>query len=602
MKTWLFVGLLAFAGVFLTAFAEESGKDVKPEYAWDSHHHEGSAINGGSKYVYGYITVPRKLLNQLTAGGNETDDDPFGGDSEEQTKPDSKTMLRVPANNLPQCLPRGRIWLDISKLFLENGVNIKKPEWALYSELSGDEGQLYFCTTWGNADLISCIFTALRAGGPRSIHTCATLVSVENQGLNNTEWTMEALTKAKPTVHARFGTQSRSGERSTISICSDNPTTDGQLEMDSVIGENNRLLDCRMSFSYRLAGQHTAHINLDTAFTGIIGTPFIIEHGNAGDSDRHYLLVVETRLIGNVRQRHDVYHILDRMDKIEGRYAMRDGKKEAPQNHQPEGKIETHLHRCPSNLLAQFESNYSELASEQQLSPPKRVKSPPTPPANQLPAFPPNDLVYDITPHLKAMGYELGKQEWIYHNATHHHLIIHATKNTRLAALSNLEDQTRSSKMLRLTAKIIRVSRPELNSPLWTTKEIIQRKPEILATYAATSRSGETAHSGQEHTRSTKDPETGKVSIKTDYTFEVETTLGENNQMIDVRLQLQHQPNNKPPHHIKLLTALTLQDGKPTIIELGQPNSRKHTHLLLLNSDIITPDGSFYRDRFKPVE
>jgi len=53
---------------------------------------------------------------------------------------------------------------------------------------------------------------------------------------------------------------------------------------------------------------------------------------------------------------------------------------------------------------------------------------------------------------------------------------------------------------------------------------------------------------------------------------------------------------------IKIDSAVTLEDGKTMIIELGHPNSSDKTIVMLLRADLITPTGHFLRDYIQPLD
>ena len=166
-----------------------------------------------------------------------------------------------------------------------------------------------------------------------------------------------------------------------------------------------------------------------------------------------------------------------------------------------------------------------------------------------------------------------------------------------------LELFNRFPRMCRVNASLVEVKVQGVPAPDWTMDLVAQNQVKHLAKYSTTSRSGEKAIFGKETERITfQDSKTGKDVISSKYEFETESTIGENNKKIDFLFALHSQPLGTDKISIAVESGLTIPDGKPVIIDLGHPNSSTLTHLLILDADIITTDGSFYRDRLKPVE
>lgn len=247
--------------------AEEKGPvetKEKPEYAWSDY---GEQLAGGP-FVYGSIPVPRDLIRKCLPDDNE--EDPFSASPPAKPQ-DYRTKLKkfapvIPRKNVPPCIPSMSHYRDVSLLMLEIGVAIKNKQWAIFCEDYRGDTFIYFCTTLMNADIIEQICVH-RRGGPRSVMQLVTLVSIENQKLNNTAWTVEKLTKLSPKIHARYGNLCRSGEKSSA-ILTYSEKSKFDCEIEPVVGENSRLLDCRLALSASLPGP-IVDIRQETAVTAL---------------------------------------------------------------------------------------------------------------------------------------------------------------------------------------------------------------------------------------------------------------------------------------------------------------------------------------------
>jgi len=568
--------------------------ETKPETAWEQ---ETEIITGGSTYAFGWISVPQDFLQKLQAGSYEDpDDDPFGDGGTSQKKTFSNILQRFPANQLPLCLPKGLIYSDVSKHLNQLGLDIKAPQWALLSRAPNGEPKLYFCTTWMNADLINSICMCLHSSGPRSISLRTNVVSVENQGLQNIAWTSEKLDSLHPTTHTSYGLIGRSGEKASLTLKSESPAAYGISEYETTIGENNSFFDCRLNLHFKLPGKTGVKINHETAITGEIGTPLIIDCGTHGIDQRNYLLLIHSNIKFHDSHPFEYYKILKRLDKIEGIYALRTGQ---PIN-QPPLQLETLRYSVDTTFLDQLRGAIIDDGSNKIIIP-MVMKDVPISFKHQK-----NDRIFDITALFKLIGagsIANNKQERIFYNESQHHLIIHGSPTTQEYVLDIYSAIRPDIRMVRTNARIVSVDIQDLETPTWTIEEIEKRHPKQLAMYSITGRSGEKSTSGEiMKKRPAKNKKPAKEEPHHHYKFEIESSIGDRNGVIDTRIIIIAPPLGDQKTTIQLNTSLTLSDGHTTIIELGHPSSSTRTHLLILNADLIRPNGTFYRNRLKPIK
>jgi|GEM_PF-6520390 len=585
---------LILPALFILMASILPAEETKPETAWDE---DTEIITGGSTYAYGWITVPQDFLHRLQAGSDENPDaDPFGGGGTSQKKTFPNIQQRFPANQLPLCLPKGLIYYDASKILNQNGLNIKAPQWAFYTSKLNGHSKLYFCTTWMNSDIINALFMAIHCPGPRSIALRTNVVSIENQGLENIAWTSDKLDSLHPTTHTSYGLSGRSGEKASLMLKSESPAAYGISEYETTIGENNRFFDCRLHFHFKLTGKTGVKINHNTAITGEIGTPFIIDCGTHGIDQRNYLLVIHSTFKSHDSHPFEYYEILKRLDKIEGIYALR---KDQPIN-KTQAKLETLRYQVDATFLDQLRFA-SDNDGSAKVTIPALIKDIPIAFNHQK-----NDRIFDITALLKLIGtgiIEHNKQQRIFYNESQHQLIIHGSPDTQESVLGLYSAIRSNIRMVRTNARIVSVDIKDLETPTWSIEEIEKRQPKQLAKYSVTGRSGEKSTSGKiMKKRILKNKKTGKEETQHHYKFEIESTIGDRNAIIDTRIIINSPPLGAQKTTIELNTALTLFDGTPTILELGHPTSRTRTHLLILNADLIRPNGTFYRNLLKPIK
>jgi len=599
MKALGYGVILGLVSAFNGHLGADENTAEKPEYAWEYDAKRGD-IYGGSKYVYGSIDLPDNFLRNLYGPSDtEEKDDPFsstGKNSSHSYSLDKAAPLAKPSDT-PRCLPPNRSYRDPSVLLAAQGVNIEKPGWVFYSQSATGTDQLHFCANWTHADVISCICCALHASEPRNALLCMTLVSIPNPGLKNIAWTAEKILQASPVIHARLGNISRSGEQCISTFISPDGKISNTAKYTITLGDDDQTFNCRLNFSSPLPPNNNLNIHQNTEFAGRFGTPFTIDCGSAGKDSRNYFLLVDVqRQPAQAHSHyHDLYRIIQKLDKIDGIHTI---AKEAKQPHKKNAlhsiKFITQSYQSPSSLL---ETLHQLPPIHATLKPPLRV------PANQHPKlFATTDKVFDLTPQLKRLNVKLNKEEWVYHNSTHDYVIIHATAYAHTSILSMLKQLTTSPKLARINAQLISVDVKGMEKPRWSYEKIKKRQPIHISTHSTTSRSGVATQSGSLKKQKIIDLKTNESAPIKRIIFETESTINLDKSIIDCRLNLDIPSSQKLPYSIHLSTAATVKDGKSTFIELGHPSNEGRTHLLILNADIITPDGSFYRDRFTPIK
>ena len=147
------------------------------------------------------------------------DDDPFGGGEDEKIRHQPDKGRVVPKSKLPRCLPARPMYRDVADILRKQGIRIGENQWALASEDFEGNLHLYYCLDLTNADIVESIL--LMSGydsGPVTLRHRITLVSVPSQGLANVAWTPERLKASSPMIHARYGSVTRSGERTIVTL------------------------------------------------------------------------------------------------------------------------------------------------------------------------------------------------------------------------------------------------------------------------------------------------------------------------------------------------------------------------------------------------
>jgi hypothetical protein len=580
---------LIASALLLAGFSYLHAEEPQPKTTWGN---DSETITKGSRYVFGLIISPPNFFNEMSGASEDSNDDPFSPSPKQTTTKVMDIYPIVKTQNLPLCLPSHPSYRDVSKLLSNNGIIIKAPEWALLSTGLAGYRKLYFCTTSANTDLLKQAFSYVCAGGPRhSLMMRTTVVSLENQGMDSKAWTINNLNQEKPHIHARFASLTRSGERSSIILKSNASKTQGEAEYELTLGENKLFYDARISIQCQLPGNIPIHLSQLTAYTGQVETPFIIDCGTHGEDRRNYFLIMDTNLVIQPYS-YIGRAILKRLDQIDGIYAMRKStdKKTTINTQAP---LETKVYRCEANAF-----HHLKWANDRNPLPPIQLKD-----IKESPHSKASDQIFDITPALRHYELKLDDKEWIHINTSQNKIIVYGTPHTQESVVSTISRISPNILVLRVNARIISVKNKGRENSSWTMDQIEKSNPELLTMYSSTGRSGEKSISGKlMHTYTTKDNKTNKEVTHNEYEFETESTIGESNQTIDLRLAIHSKPLGKQQITTKVVTAITLNDGKPTIIELGHPNSATHTHLLIINPDIITIDGTFYRDRFKPIK
>jgi len=353
------------------------------------------------------------------------------------------------------------------------------------------------------------------------------------------------------------------------------------MNTKSLWGENNKHYDTRFELHFKLPGTPALEINQVSAITAAIGTPFVLDCGTLTSDQRRYLLVINSKLEHSKNHDYSDYKILRRLDKIDGIYAIQKGKHAEAGSPPPS---QTQTYSCVKNFLELLRNQLSNQGTATQR--PQPISK--------------NNHIFDLTPQFKQLGFFFRKNEWIHIDTDLNHLIIHAPENTHESILSVYSSLLPSIRMVRVSAHIVSVDIDGMETPTWSLNEMESRHLETIRTFSLTGRSGEKATGGKLISDGTKTDQDSNTKPTPDiYEFEIETTIGEGNTTIDCRLCLESDLNKDLK--LRMNTALTLTDGKPNIIELGNPVGGKRTHLLVIQTDVIRPDGSFYRDTLKPI-
>ncbi|MBK1854304.1 hypothetical protein JO972_05015 [Verrucomicrobiaceae bacterium 5K15] len=589
----------------------EEKKDAKAETAWQEYD-----LDNTNGFYFGIIELAPDFVSQLLPSPKEaTADDPFGGENDKDTirvRPGQGVLGPiVDMARLPQCVPQHPGYRDISKLVHELGIRVSEHQWVLHSGGMSGDNRLYYCLDPGNADILESIcFAVHHCCGPFNFIHRSVLVSVPDQGLDNQAWTMERLLQLDYTVHARHGNVCRSGERALIEFRKKAPEPTSYLVLEPTLGESAIIADVRIEYAQAWTGEHKSSVMQNTAFTTSVGKPLILDCGIQGQDRRNFLLITETSelkgLLNHSEHRINRIHI----SKIEGAYAMRGNM--TPKGHKATPKpFETKAFRCDSDFLVKLRTalNHNDLGQDSPFGAGPNTKGPQKIPApirikNYKPTqhLGPDDTVFDITPQCHLLGLTKRQGESIYFNSSNSRLIITGSLTTQADMVSIIKGFSSTARMVRITARIVEVNAGGLKPTQWSLEKIALSHPQTQAMYASTARSGERATSGQEMAANVYKNKEGKEVTSRDYEFEVEPTISESSQKVDLGFAIHSQALGDEKTSIILETAITIPDGKPTIVELGHPNSASRTHLLILHADVITPDGSYYRDRFKALK
>jgi len=596
---------LAAFGLFLSSLpsitAEET-KAAKPETAWE----EFDSDNVSNGFYFGIINLPPDFISQVIPFDGEDNNDAL------RARPGPEVLgPLVNMARLPPCVPQHPGYRDISKLVHTLGVSVPENHWILHSGGMSGDNRLYYCLNLGNADLLEVIFrNGNNCCGPFNFNHRSVLVSVPDQGTPNQAWTMERLAQLNYTVHARHGNVCRSGERAQLDFRHKTPEPASYLVFEPTLGEDATLADVRIDYAQTWTGSNKAAVFQNTAFTSFVKKPFILDCGLRGKDQRNYLLINEISEFKGLfdHSKHHVKRI--RVPKIEGAYAMRNNSAEMNKKPTPR-PFTTKVYQCDADFLAKLRITLDQSSNNPDDpfgADPKALDPPKIPAPIRINNYTVTkhlgsaDTVFNITPQCHILGLANRKDETIYYNASNSRLIITGHLTTQSDVVSMIKSFTTTARMVRGTARIVEVDTGGLKFTQWNLEKIAKSQPQTQAMYAATARSGERATNGQEMAVITYKNKEGKEITSRDYEFELEPTISESSQQIDLGFAIHSQALGDEKISINVETAMTIPDGKPTIIELGHPNSATRTHLLILNADVITPDGSFYRDRFKPVE
>lgn len=556
-----------------------------------------------SNYVFGYIHIPPDYNEWLVREANISDD-PF---ADAKAKPLTRTHKEkldalapwVPPKQLPRCLPLGQGYRNFAPLIRKYGAPIKDPEWALFSGGPDGDFKLYFCTSWANADIIEQIFMPLIGDGPRSMAMQTTLVSIPrptpvNNQPNRQAWTYQHLNSLNPTVHARYGIIARSGERADLQLAT--PSGSADIEYELTIGNDPQLYECRLSTNLPLnrplaADKKGPQVLQQTAFTGRIGTPFVIDCGTLGNPSRQHLLVIHSRLLKRAKPDYH-FHLIKRLDQIKGIYAM-DNNPADQTTRRPTRPQPLKTYRAPHDLLEQL---HRELDRQNlDTSPPLRLHSLPS-----TIKAPPGEQIFNITPQLSRLQFHFGNGERIYFNANRKHLLIQGPPEQTESHIWRLQKLCHSPPLVQLGIQILSVDHKANDHPDWNLETIKASNPTLLKSYASIVISGYKTSFGDIIAQSPGNPEKGEPDELIP-SCEIEPVIGASMRDIDLRFHLETPPLGKKLTTMYVNTAVTASDGKPTIIELGHPACGTRSYLLVLHTNIVTTDGSYHRNRFKPV-
>lgn len=564
------------------------------------------------KYVYGYALAPPDIIEQLSYSSTVSPDDPFGGGGQSAPVQSLYQLCpMVPTNQVPQCLPKGPTYQNLKSIYLESGVNIKTPEWIILSHDLDGRSMIHFCTTPSNADIIASISCALHCRmGPRTCVSRADLVSIPTSDFPSTQLPNQAmsfheLAKLDLEAHARIGLHMRSGEKSTTSIS--NHLTHAEITFETTIGEANTYYDSQLEFKCQLSKQ--INIYQKVTFTGLFDAPFALDCGTHGAPARRFFLIIRKTIASPGKpiqeKAHDYrsYKILKQLNTIEGQYAFNQTTPKDNTTITNQSSFTTRFYKTSPHFLLKLryhaESSTDDPFEEAdeafyQATPERVAELPPS-----IASFT-KDQIYDISPRFKELGIVLQEGEWVYFNQTQNRLISHGSIQLPYQVCELARQISQSPRQVKVRASIISVNQTLHTSPEWSSATIQKANPNAIVSYATVARSGECAKTGKQPTNTSQSPKETEESSEL-YEFEFEPTIAEDNQTVDCRIHLQSQELTPGKLTITLNTAITAKDGEPTIIELGHPSSDTRTILLVLHTDIITPDGSYYRDRFKPI-
>ncbi|MBK1831456.1 hypothetical protein JIN77_12010 [Verrucomicrobiaceae bacterium R5-34] len=607
-------------GTVLMLSSASNAQMSKIEMAWERSEPEKPVTSG---YYYGIIDLPPDFLSQiLNEKETSPSSDPFGGGSEDTESALINLSFLAPhvlETSLPKCLPKNHAFRDATKLLAKLGIKVDGKQWALLSSGIAGDNRLYYCLSLTNADIIESIVMNLQHRIPSNFRYHSTLVSVPDQGLINQPWTLTRLKKLSPKVHARHGIVSRSGEPALVKF-SKNPRFPrwnkpyhfhSRIQIDATLNENFQFADVRMGY-HHTTPSGSPLITFKSPLTAKLDHVHVIDCGIHGESGRNFLLIHRTEEFKGLfeQQNHTINRI--HIDEISGDYVLatqskkRKEEKVIPDQGKPK-HLKTKFYRCRTDFTQQLIGILTSPTSDNNPFEKKDLAQ-----RDQFPSrihafkkgkyLKASDVVIDLTNHSSTLGLNPQKGESIYYNKTQSVLVVNGILPLQADAVSMLDHITQTPQMVRVNARIVTVDIAAIESPKWNIKTIQTRTPTTLTMFAATSRNGERARSGREMKRVTKTNTKGKETTLQNYEFEFTPTISEYAKTLHIQFEINSRPLRIDQLSIDLNTAITIPDGKPAIIELGHPNSATRTHLLILHADVITPDGSFYRDRFKPLK
>ncbi|WP_178934003.1 hypothetical protein [Oceaniferula marina] len=539
------------------------------------------------KYVFGYISTPLNLLNMLQKDEEESsEDDPFAAQEPETKLKPRKTLSEfaplLDPSSIPLCLPQQARYRDLSKAVSQYGLYIKNPEWILLSTGPNADHRIYFCSTSHNADIIDQIFMVMCVGMPKSFITHVDLVSLKMTNHAPPIKTWKNLQELNPIPRMHLGAVTISGERSRLHLKS--PRHSGSLDFELTIGENNLYYDGQIHFTCQIPDTDI-FIQQQTAYTGQLDTPFIIDCGTYGNENETFLLIIHQQDITPPHSDAGI-KILKRMDKIEGIYAKR-----------PTNKTETEQ----KNIIRHYHANSSLLDFLNEYT---EVKAQPLIRTQQQngKAYPPDQHVFDITPCLRAIGYSFKAQQWVHYNKSTQKIIIYSPDYQGHEIMTIIDDLLPQIVMVNMKITFYEISNNPDTNPIWKLDQIKDNNALLLKSYATVTRSGEKSIFGEYTSKPLALPnKAAQKELRYKPCCEIETTISDYKQVLNMRVHLEIPPLGSNKTTTKLNSNFVMTDGVPTIVELGHPDSGKRTIVLVLQADVISPDGSLYRDRLKPL-
>jgi len=545
-----------------------------------------------ARYIFGISRVPTDFKENI----------------DDASEPDNDLMPPVLIKNLPQRLIPHLSYLNLAPYLKVNGLTLEAHEWILLSSPYNKESSIYYFLSQTNADLLEQIIRpGCRAGN--IVQHQLTLVSTPSLGFSNNAHTMAWLKQQNHQTHARFTISNIRGQNSALQLRSKKLRSSGEIECQSTSGSHGYDYECRLYFDWKLKGKKPIQITQLLTLTANEQESVLIDCGMHGQDKRNYFIVFKieaTTLLPSSFSK--IEHTP--LDKIDAIYTMPPSN---PQRVQPstQPKVSTRSYRSSIHFLSHLKQTlyHHQDHPADIFSIASAELTPPAPPLKlkqlkDTPYYSSTDQVFNLTPQFDQLGLRRFKNEWLYFNSTTSNIIVHGGEKTHDRATKIIDSITPTPLMIRTTASIVAVDNLEHSNQRWDLKKIENQSPQILASHSTLGLSGNRSSCGKiTPNRKTLNPKTNKMETRYDSEFEAESTITDDHQNLystinlstgkigDIQLQVRFRDRT-----------FILKDGTPTIIELGHPSSGTRTHLLILNADIITPNGTFHRDRFKPVK